>query len=107
MYAYRYQDDDGASDGESWTGDYGAAAADAAQGNSNEYWRLSPTWQGGFRGLLSLDCFQILQRKSQEFDEFQIHAESLEEDVSLCSPLSVAVRKERHGTADGQRLHRR
>ncbi|KAL8341987.1 hypothetical protein RB601_005236 [Gaeumannomyces tritici] len=78
MYAYGYQDE--ASDGETWTGDYGAAAADVAQGNVNEYWRLSPTWRGGFRGLLSLDCFQILQRKAQELDEFQIHAESLEED---------------------------
>lgn len=83
MYTYRYQDDDGVSDGETWTGDYGAAAADVAQGNSNEYWRLSSTWRGGFRGLLSLDCFQILQRKSQEVDEFQIHAESLEEDVRI------------------------
>ncbi|KAL1877346.1 hypothetical protein VTK73DRAFT_8719 [Phialemonium thermophilum] len=45
-----------------------------------EFYKLSPTYPGGFRELLAGDCLSLLDRRIREFGEFELHANDLKEE---------------------------
>lgn len=50
--------------------------------NPQEFYKLSPTYWGGFRDMLATECIKLLQRRADEFGEFEYYARGLERDVS-------------------------
>ncbi len=52
-----------------------------------EYYKLSPTYWGGFRDMLATECVRLLQRRSEEFEEYDDYADGLERDVGPCHHL--------------------
>ncbi len=48
----------------------------------HEFYKLSSTYWGGFRDMLANECRRLLQRRSEEFEQYEDYATGLERDVS-------------------------
>lgn len=53
--------------------------------NPQDNLKLNPTYWGGFRDMLATELVRLLQRRDEEFEQYEEYADDLEQDV-CCLP---------------------
>ncbi len=61
--------------------------------NPQELYKLNPTYWGGFRDLLATDCVRLVQRRLEEFEQYDDYAKELERDVSPPAKSSSRLKR--------------
>ena len=51
--------------------------------NPQESYKLNPTYWGGFRDMLATECMRLVQRRSEEFDQYDDYTDELERNASI------------------------
>ena len=62
-------------------------ALDDSTLSHQEFLKLNPTYWGGFRDMLATELMRLLQRRDEEFQQYEGYAEDLEQDVG-CPDLT-------------------
>ena len=64
--------------------------------NPQELYKLNPTYWGGFRDMLATECVRLVQRRLEEFDQYDDYAKGLERDVSPSVNSSSRLKLKHH-----------